>query len=96
MGFTMAIIFKKSKSTHSAEKNEVKRKGQRGHVLPRPPVIDLNQPGRLRTANILALVGISHATLYARMRSGAIPRPDGKDGGLLYWKTQTIKEYLDN
>lgn len=67
----------------------------RGHVLPRSPSISLNGPGRLRTAHILALCGISHSTLYARLKAGAFPMPDGKDGGLNYWKTETIRKYLD-
>jgi predicted DNA-binding transcriptional regulator AlpA len=59
-------------------------KKQRGHVMPRMPIIDLNQPGRLRTCHAQALCGISHSTLYARMNAGAFPKPDGKDGGLNY------------
>lgn len=65
------------------------------HVKPRNPVIDLNGPGRLRTAHVLALCGISHSTLYARLKSLSFPQPDGKDGGLNYWNTQTIKTYLE-
>ena len=64
------------------------------HVKPRSPVIDVNGPGRLRTAHVLALCGISHSTLYARLKAGAFPQPDGKDGGLNYWNTQTIRQYL--
>lgn len=68
---------------------------QHGHVVPRSPSISLNGPGRLRTAHILALCGISHSTLYARQKAGTFPMPDGKDGGLNYWKTETIRKYLD-
>lgn len=64
------------------------------HVMPRCPVIDLNGPGRLRTAHVLALSGLSHSTLYARMKAGKFPAPDGQDGGLNYWTTSTIREYL--
>lgn len=64
------------------------------HVQPRAPVIDLNGPGRLRTANVLAVCGFSHSTLYARLNAGSFPQPDGKDGGLNYWNTQTIRQYL--
>ena len=71
------------------------RKQQRGHVAPRTPVIDLNGPGRLRTAHVLALCGFSHSTLYARMNAEAFPKPDGKDGGLNYWNTATIRGYLE-
>jgi len=72
-----------------------KRPQQRGHVVPRSPVIDLNGPGRLRTAHVLALCGISHTTLYARLRAGSFPAPDGRDGGLNFWNTATIKNYLE-
>lgn len=64
------------------------------HVLPRPPVIDINGPGRLRTAHVLALCGISHSTLYARIKSGEFPPPDGADGKMNYWNTQTIRDLL--
>ena len=64
------------------------------HVQPRPPVIDLNGPGRLRTAHVLALCGISHSTLYARIKTGVFPKPDGADGKLKYWNTQTIRALL--
>jgi len=70
-------------------------KKQRGHVLPRIPLIDINQPGRLRSAHVLALCGFSHSTLYARIKNGKFPRPDGMDGGLNFWNTQTIKSYLE-
>lgn len=66
------------------------------HVLPRSPVIDLNGPGRLRTAHILALCGISHSTLYTRLKAKAFPPPDGIDGRINFWNTRTIREYLHN
>ena len=72
-----------------------KPKARVTHVLPRQPVIDLNNPGRLRTAHVLALCAISHSTMYARLKDGLFPPPDGKDGGLNYWNTQTIKNYLE-
>ena len=64
------------------------------HVQPRAPVIDLDGPGRLRTAHVLALCGISHSTLYARLKLGAFPPPDGKDGMMNYWNTVTIRIHL--
>lgn len=69
-------------------------RAQRGHVAPAAPLISLDAPGRLRTANVLALCGISHSTLYARLKTGDFPQPDGKDGGLNYWRTETIRAYL--
>jgi predicted DNA-binding transcriptional regulator AlpA len=84
----------RSRPTHHSTRIVPKR--QRGHVLPRAPDISLNGPGRLRTAHILALCGFSHSTLYARQGEGTFPQPDGKDGGLNYWNTQTIKQYLES
>lgn len=66
----------------------------RGHVVPRSPLISLDGPGRLRTAHVLALCGISHSTLYTRLKAGTFPPADGKDGSLNYWKTETIRQYL--
>lgn len=74
-------------------KNVTKSK-KSGHVLPRPHQIDLNQPGRLRTAHVLSLCAISHSSLYNRMKSGAFPQPDGNDG-LNYWNTSTILAHLE-
>lgn len=74
--------------------SSVKPASRSSHVKPRPPVVDINGPGRLRTAHVLALCGISHSTLYARMKSGAFPRPDGADGKMKYWNTQTIRAFL--
>ncbi len=71
-------------------------KARSGHVVPRAPVIDISQPGRLRSAHVLALCGISHSTLYKRINSEKFPPPDGCDGGRNYWNTATIALYLSN
>jgi predicted DNA-binding transcriptional regulator AlpA len=68
--------------------------GSRGHTRPAPPLIDLNGPGRLRVSNLLALFGISHSTLYARIRAGRFPARDGLDGNIPYWNTSTIRALL--
>lgn len=65
------------------------------HVMPRKPTIDINGPGRLRTSHVLALCGYSHSTLYARIKSKSFPKPDGKDGGMNYWNTKTVREFLE-
>ena len=67
----------------------------RGHTRPAQPLIDLTGPGRLRVANLLALFGISHSTLYARIRVGRFPVRDGLDGKIPYWNTSTIRAQLD-
>src|SRR5690242_13753879 len=57
-------------------------KKSRGHTRPSRPVIDISGPGHLRVAHLLALFGISHSALYARIRDGRFPPKDGKDGPL--------------
>lgn len=76
-------------------------KKQRGHTRPRPPVVSLDEPGWLRVGNLLWLFGVSHSTLYAGIKPKAgqtstrYPRPDGYDGGSPYWKTSTIRAFLE-
>jgi len=67
----------------------------RGHTRPAAPVIDINGPGRLRVANLMALFGIGHTTVYSRMRTGEIPLPDGKDGRNPFWFTATVRPFLE-
>lgn len=55
----------------------------------KPPIIDLNQPGRLSVGNMLALFNVSAATFYDGMKSGRYPQPDGYDGRKPFWKTAT-------
>jgi hypothetical protein len=56
----------------SKVKIEARRK-KSGHTRARRPEIGLEQPGRLRVAHLLALLGISHSTLYAGVKSGRYP-----------------------
>ena len=70
-------------------------KKQRGHTTPKAPLISLNQPGRLRVANLLAILGVSHTTFYARLAEHAYPQPDGYDGKFPYWKTSSIAVFLE-
>lgn len=65
-----------------------------GHTRAVAPTISLDQPGRLRVAHVLALLSISHSTLYAGMRMHRYPRPDGFDGKLPFWNTETIRDFL--
>lgn len=71
-----------------------KRKNS-GHTRPRKPEIDLNQLGRLRVANMLAILNVSHATFYAGLKTGRYPSPDGRDGSFPYWMTSTIRAFLE-
>lgn len=74
---------------------KTQKQPQRGHVLPRSPIIDIYSPGRLRSGHVLALCGFSHSTLYSRMKAGTFPKPCGRDGGLNFWNTHTIRNYLE-
>lgn len=57
-------------------------------------VIDFSKPGRLRVGHLLTLFQTSHSTLYEHMGT-RYPAPDGKDGGRPYWKTSTIRDFLE-
>ena len=65
-----------------------------GHTKAKAPIISLREPGRLRVAHVMSLFGVSHSTFYAGVKKGRYPAPDGKDGKLPYWKTQTIRQFL--
>jgi hypothetical protein len=60
----------------------------------KPPLIDLNQPGRLSVGNMLALFNVSAATFYEGLKSGRYPKPDGWDGRRPFWKTVTARTAL--
>src|SRR5476649_2270219 len=68
--------------------------GRHGGARPRPPVIDLHQPGHLSVGNVMALFGLaSSTTFYAWLADGRIPPPDGRNPRP-YWKTETINAWL--
>ncbi len=72
------------------------RKPRQTHARAAPiDNVDLNKPGRLRVGHLMTLFSISHSTLYARLRSGELPAPDGKDGARPYWSTATIRTALE-
>lgn len=90
----MSITFRKSSKSQSVEETASKRKSS-GHTRPRQPDISLDQTGRLRVANLMAIFNVSHTTLYAGISSGRYPKPDGRDGSFPYWMTSTIKAFLE-
>lgn len=67
-----------------------------------PPLMPLDQPGRLRVCHLMWLFSISHTTLYNRIAEGILPPPDGYDmpnrpkgqQGRPYWNTETIRPLL--
>jgi hypothetical protein len=79
----------------SKVKIETKRK-KSGHTRARRPEISLEQAGRLRVAHVLALLGISHSTLYAGLKSGRYPPFDGRDGSIPFWRTSTVRTFLES
>jgi hypothetical protein len=75
----------------------VERKSKRvGHTKPSPPIIPLEGPGRLRVAHVLSLLSVSHSKFYAGLNSGKYPPADGRDGNFPFWKTSTIKRFLES
>ena len=76
------------------------RKKYLTHTKPRAPVIRLDQPGRLRVAHMLAILGVSATTFYEGLKpepgqtATRYPKPDGYDGKLPYWNTATINKFL--
>jgi predicted DNA-binding transcriptional regulator AlpA len=65
-----------------------------GHTKPAIPTISLDQPGRLRVAHLMSLLGVSHSTLYAGIKKSRYPKPDGLDGRMPYWLTTTVRNFL--
>lgn len=88
----MSIVIRNSSDTPAAP-NSTKRSG---HTRPRMPTISLEETGRLRVANLLAILNISHATLYAGLKTGRYPSPDGRDGSFPFWRTSTIRAFLES
>lgn len=71
------------------------RVAKNGHSKPlSTATIDLEQPGRLRAGHLMTLFSVSHSTLYNRIRTGLIPQPDGADGTRPFWKTETVRQAL--
>lgn len=72
-------------------------------VKAKAPLISLDQPGRLRMANLMAIFSCSHTTIYQRIKTGEFPKPDGYDWpnqptgkqGRPYWNTETIRMRLE-
>jgi predicted DNA-binding transcriptional regulator AlpA len=81
-----------TKATTNLPKNEKKRSG---HTKPEAPPFRLDVKARLRVKHMLALLGISHSTFCAGIKSGRYPRPDGYDGKLPFWNTSTANDFLE-
>ncbi len=90
----MSIIFRKNTRTQPQQETTTVKTRASGHTRPRKPEIDLEQIGRLRVANLMAILNVSHTTLYAGIKTGRYPSPDGRDGKFPFWMTSTIREFL--
>jgi hypothetical protein len=85
-GDVMPVEITNSKATSKAKKN--------GHTKPKSPITPLDQPGRLRVANWLALLGVCHSTFVNGVKSGRYPKSDGRDGRFPFWNNETARKYL--
>lgn len=85
----MAIIINRK-----AEQSAPTPKKSSNHTRAKAPVIDLSQDGRLRVAHAIALLGISHSTFYAGLKSGRYPKADGRDGKFPFWHTSTFRPLM--
>jgi len=83
------------KIVRKTDKSATADKKKCGHTKSKAPNISLNQPGRLRVANLMALLGVSHSTLYAGISTGRYPPPSGRDGKMPFWSTEIIRQYLE-
>lgn len=67
-----------------------------------PSGMSLDGPGRLRIRHLQTLFSVSHTTVYAMIKRGEIPPPDGRDSswrvsnpGRPYWFTSTIRPLVE-
>jgi hypothetical protein len=65
-----------------------------GHTKPKVPIVPLDQPGRLRVSNMMAILNVGHSTFMQGVKSGRYPPPDGRDGSFLFWNNSTGKKCL--
>lgn len=99
----MSNTFKTNGVAASVAVDSCSRKKRSRAVKAKAPVISLDQPGRLRMANLMAIFSCSHTTIYQRIKTGEFPKPDGYDWperpigkqGRPYWNTSTIRDRLD-
>lgn len=81
--------------TNPVSKTGCSVKQKKYRRIGKAPGMSLDQPGRLWFANLMHLFGVSHQTVYSRIRSGDYPKEDGMDGNRRFWKTSTIRKYLE-
>jgi hypothetical protein len=69
-------------------------KTRSGHSKPLPPV-DLNASGVLYVGHLMTIYHIGHSTVYSYIRNNILPKWDGKVGRRPYWRTETIRQHLN-
>lgn len=65
-------------------------------MKPKKPVTALDQPGRQRVANLMAIYNVSHATIHRWRKTGELPPPDLYVGRTPLWNNSTIKAHLES
>lgn len=78
--------------THPSPKLSKKKSG---HTKPEVPAFSLDTPARVRVKHWLALLSVSHSTFYAGLKAGRYPKPDGHDGKFPFWRTSTVRDFLE-
>ena len=66
-----------------------------GHSKVLTPPAELSDLTRLRVGHLMKLFALSHSSVYKRVQSGQIPRPDGYDNRRPYWRTSTVRPFLE-
>lgn len=79
----------------SKRKNLAAKPKKSGHTKPEVPAFSLDVPARVRVKHWLALLSVSHSTFYAGMQTGRYPKPDGYDGKFPFWRTSTVRDFLE-
>ncbi len=55
---------------------------------------ELNNLARLRAKEVMTLIGVKKSVFYKGIGSGRYPKPDGIDGRMPFWKTETVRAFL--
>ncbi|CAN7225753.1 helix-turn-helix transcriptional regulator [Caballeronia sp. LjRoot31] len=58
--------------------------------------IDLSLPGRLRAAEVQAILRIGPTWHYKGVKTGLYPAPDYYEGKLRFWRHSTIRKFLES
>ena len=90
----MLLQSKKPQGIQVSSATNTKKKHS-GHTRPELPLFTLEMTARVRVKHMLALLSVAHSTFYAGIQTGRYPKPDGHDGKFPYWKTSTVRDFLE-